>query len=76
MPSNRWMLLFQLGCVTDFRNTTRMSPHVYKELLELVRPLITYRDTNMREAITAEERLSMTIRYLTRGKYYIPIFIL
>ena len=44
-----------------------MPPFVYKELLELVRPLITYRDTNYREAISAEERLSLTIRYLTRG---------
>ena len=57
----------QLGCVSDFRHTTRMMPSVYKHLLELVRPHITYQDTHLRKSITAEERLSLTIRYLTRG---------
>ena len=60
---------FQLGCHGDFCHTTRMPPSVYMELLELVRPLITYKDTNRRKAITAEERLSLTIRYLSRGVY-------
>ena len=63
------MYLFQLGCYDDFQKTTRMPKHVYKMLLELVRPYITYKNTNRRRAITAEERLSITIRYLTRGVY-------
>ena len=67
--------IFQLGCVSDFTKTTRVSPHIYKELLELVRPMITYQNTNFRDAITAEERLSLTIRYLTRGENIIPVAI-
>ena len=59
--------IFQLGCHTAFRKTTRMPPTVYKELLDRVRPLIQYTDTNCRKCITPEERLSLTIRYLTRG---------
>ena len=46
-----------------------MPPEIYKELLDLIRPLITRRDTNFRRAISAEERLSLTIRYLTTGDY-------
>ena len=59
--------ILQLGCPDAFTKTTRMPPGIYKELLELVRPLITRSDTNRRKAISCEERLSMTIRYLTRG---------
>lgn len=44
-----------------------MPPTVYKELLDEVRPLITYQNTNFRRAISPEERLSLTMRYLTRG---------
>ena len=50
-----------------FRSTTRMPPNLYKELLDLVTPLISYADTNWRESIKPAERLSLTIRYLTRG---------
>nr|CAH7724452.1 unnamed protein product [Callosobruchus chinensis] len=34
----------------------------FDELLQLIRPHITYKDTNFRQAITAAERLIVTIR--------------
>ena len=37
-----------------------MSPNRFQHLLELVRPLITKKDTKMRKAIIAEERLAVT----------------
>lgn len=58
-----------MGDVDEFRATLRMPPDVYEELLELVRPMITYKNTNYRLAISAEERLSITIRYLALGVY-------
>lgn len=61
--------VFQLGDVDEFRATLRMPPDIYKELLERVRPLITYQNTNYRQAISAEVRLSLTLRYLALGKY-------
>ena len=64
-----------MGAVKDFRRSTRMPPHVYKELLEIVRPLITYKETNWRKPVTAEERLSLTLRYLTRGKQKFVFFL-
>ena len=44
-----------------------MPSNIYKELLDSVRPLISYQDTNYRRCVSPEERLSMTMRYLTRG---------
>ena len=43
-----------------------MSPNRFQHLLELVRPLIT-KDTKMRKAITAEERLAVTLHFLATG---------
>ena len=42
-----------------------MSPNRFQHLLELVRPLATKIDTKMRKAITAEERLAVTLRLAT-----------
>jgi hypothetical protein len=41
----------------------------YEYLLELVRPYITRKDTNCRRAISADERLLLTLRYLATGIY-------
>ena len=43
-----------------------MSPNRFQHLLELVRPLITKKDTKMRKAITAEERLAVTFAFWQR----------
>lgn len=40
----------------------RMSLKTFDELLELIRPGITRRDTRWRRSITPEERLSVTLR--------------
>lgn len=44
-----------------------MSPNRFQHLLELVSPLISKKDTNMRKAISAEERLALTLRPLSTG---------
>ena len=51
-----------------FRNFLRMSDPVFQQLLALVSPYITRQDTVMREAITAEQRLVATLRYLGTGR--------
>ncbi|KAJ8891676.1 hypothetical protein PR048_004204 [Dryococelus australis] len=43
----------------------RMSKHAYLELVKLVVPAIQKIDTNMRECVTAEERILITLRYGT-----------
>lgn len=51
----------------DYRNFLRMDGESFDNLLELVRPDIEKKDTNMREAIPASQRLSITLRYLASG---------
>ena len=45
----------------------RMTPERFEHLLSLVGPLITKVNTKMRQAISAAERLTLTLRYLARG---------
>ena len=51
----------------SYINFLRMDISSFEELLELVRPVITYTDTNMRQAISAGERLALTLRFLATG---------
>ena len=45
----------------------RMSKERFDHLLSLIRDRITKKNTQMREAITAGERLVVTLRYLATG---------
>ena len=44
-----------------------MSPDTFQHLLTLVGPIITKKDTHLRDAIGAAEHLSLTIHYLAYG---------
>ena len=54
---------------SSYRNFVRMDVATFEELLCKVAPLITRADTNMRQAITAGERLAVTLSFLATGKY-------
>jgi hypothetical protein len=54
----------------DYCNYLRMFEDNVISLLEKVRPLIEKEDTVLRTAITAEERLAITIRFLAIGRSY------
>lgn len=54
-------------CPPDFKNFVRMDVETYKYLLELVTPLIQKENTIMRDAISPNERLSATLRFLATG---------
>ena len=45
-----------------------MSPESYDHLLELLKPLISKKNTKFREPISAEIRLAVTLRYLASGE--------
>jgi hypothetical protein len=45
-----------------------MSPEPFSHLLTLVSPIISKKDTVMREAISAAERLTITIHFLAYGE--------
>jgi len=54
----------------SYRNFLRMDNESFTILLHDVSPLISKLETNMRQPISAEERLSVTLRYLATGKFY------
>ncbi|MPC87794.1 hypothetical protein E2C01_082668 [Portunus trituberculatus] len=49
------------------KSWTRLDKDQYHRLLELVTPLIAKSDIKMRKAVTAGERLTLTLRYLATG---------
>ncbi|PIO01273.1 hypothetical protein AB205_0073830 [Aquarana catesbeiana] len=52
----------------DFINFLRMTDPVFHRLLALLTPYISRQDTCMRRAITPEQRLVATLRYLATGR--------
>ena len=50
-----------------FRDLLRMNAEEFEYILNKVAPMITKQDTRWRLAITAKERLALTLRYLATG---------
>lgn len=53
-----------------FIDMFRLSGQQFDFLLERIRPLITKQNTNMRKSISAELRLSITLKFLSSGDSY------
>lgn len=53
---------------SDLKYFLRMDNNCFDYLLNLIKPYITKKDTVMRQAISAEERLLVTLRYLATGR--------
>ncbi|CAH2006973.1 unnamed protein product [Acanthoscelides obtectus] len=51
----------------------RMTPGCFDEILNLVKDEIRKSDTNYREAISPEERLAITLRFLATGDTFYTI---
>ena len=56
-----------------FKIFTRMSLDDFTIILNLIRPEVSKRNTVMREAIPAEIRLAITIRYLATRDSYVSL---
>ena len=54
----------------DYKNFLRMDKTTFIDLLEMVMPFIRKEDTNMRDAISASERLFSTLRFLATGQSF------
>ena len=52
-----------------YKNFLRMDLHSFNLLLALVSPIIDKKDTFMREAIHAGQRLAITLRFLATGNF-------
>ncbi|XP_050715779.1 uncharacterized protein LOC126998330 [Eriocheir sinensis] len=71
MEGSQYKNLFQELALEDedgYRNWMRLDRRQFYEVLELIRPSISKQDTNMRAAVTAEERLAITMRHLVTGE--------
>ena len=71
-------LLYELQQLdtSSYTNFVRMDAATFEKLLHMVAPLITYKDTVMREAITPGERLAVTLRFLATGKFNNSVFLM
>ena len=64
----------RMADTSTYRNFLRMDVSAFDELLGLLGPLITYQDTNMRQAISPGERLALTLRFLATGMCGLHVF--
>ncbi|CAM1291997.1 Uncharacterised protein r2_g114 [Pycnogonum litorale] len=60
----------RLTDIDSWRRCIRMDHDQFTKLLELVQPLIERRDTILRQAIPAAEKLSICLRYLATGESF------
>jgi len=58
----------QLEDAQQFRNFTRLSAVEVQSLVNMLGPVIGKKDTAMRNAISVEERVIVTLRFLATGK--------
>ncbi|CAH1987872.1 unnamed protein product [Acanthoscelides obtectus] len=56
------------SATNNLNNYLRMDDMCFNELLSMVKPFISKKNTKMRKSITAEERLIVTLRYLATGR--------
>ncbi|KAF4115421.1 hypothetical protein G5714_002910 [Onychostoma macrolepis] len=54
----------------DFENLFRMDVEDFNHLLELMTPYITKQSTQLRQPISARDRLSIALRYLATGESF------
>lgn len=54
----------------DLKNYLRMDEACFKKILKLVKPYLQRKNTVMRKAISAEERLLVTLRFLATGRTF------
>ena len=59
--------------IASYENFIRMSQSDFEYLLERITPKIKKQDTHLRNAISPSERLTLTLRFLATGKWYLFI---
>lgn len=60
-------LKFEFRCDAGFRNFFRMSSMEFERLLNLIGPKIAKKESDIRRALSINERLGLTLRFLTSG---------
>ena len=60
-------LKFEYRCNAGFRNFFRMSSMEFERILNMIGPKITQNETDFRRVIPINERLGLTLRFLSSG---------
>lgn len=55
------------GDSTSFTNFLRVPKHLFEDLVSRIYDRLQHRDTNLRPAISVQERLALTLRFLATG---------
>lgn len=78
LKSRNFGILKELELNKDilFKNFTRMSKRNFYELLRMVELKITKQNTHFREAVPAEIKLAITLRYLATGDSFMSLMYL
>jgi hypothetical protein len=56
-----------------YKNFTRMSPSEFGFLIHLIGEKISKKDTAFRKAISVQERLALTLRFLASGDSFVSL---
>jgi hypothetical protein len=54
----------------DYQNYYRMNGRLFNELLKKFTPYLTRKDTVMRDCLSVEEGLALTLRFLATGRAF------
>lgn len=60
----------KLSEANDYKNYLRMSEDQFERILRMVHPFLVRQDTTMRESISVNERLVLTLRFLATGRTF------
>lgn len=65
---NRLVQAIALEVSEAYKQWMRLGTQQFQEILKLIELTIRKQDTRLRKAVTPEERLAITMRYLATGK--------
>jgi hypothetical protein len=70
LPHTSLIAKLRVSCDVDLNSYLQMTDECFKVLPHLLKLFIEKQNTRMRRAISAEERLTLTLRFLATGRSF------